>query len=132
MKIAIKIVLVLILSFYISNIMAQQNNIIRKVLKPVLVDQKVSNIEIQEITFPAGQTAPKHLHPCPVVGYIKSGSVLFQIEGQDTVILNEGDSFYEPRNINILHFDNASIDKPMTFIAFYLKEGTEENVKVVK
>jgi hypothetical protein len=31
-----------------------------------------------------------------------------------------------------MHFDNASKDKPMTFIAFYLKEGTEENVKVVK
>jgi quercetin dioxygenase-like cupin family protein len=95
------------------------------------MDQKVSKVEIQEITFPAGQTAPKHLHPCPVVGYIKSGSVLFQIEGKEPVILKEGDSFHEPKNANILHFDNASKDKPMTFIAFYLKEDNEENVKLV-
>jgi len=74
-----------------------------------LINQKVKTLEIQEISFPAGQTAPKHLHPCPVVGYIKSGSVLFQIEGQDAVILKEGDSFYEPKNTNILHFDNALI-----------------------
>jgi quercetin dioxygenase-like cupin family protein len=111
--------------------MAQQNEIIRKVLQPALIDQKVKMVEIQEITFPRGQTAPKHLHPCPVVGYIKSGSVLFQVEGQDAVVLREGDSFYEPRNANILHFDNASKEQPMTFIAFYMKEDNEANIKIV-
>ncbi len=101
-----KIVFTLILSFTLSNIMAQQNEIIRKDLQPALVDQKVKNAEIQEITFSAGQAAPKHLHPCPVVGYVKSGSVLFQIEGQNPIIIEEGASFYEPKNTNILHFDN--------------------------
>ncbi|HEU4575296.1 MAG TPA: cupin domain-containing protein [Chitinophagaceae bacterium] len=126
-----KYYLSLIFSFIIFNAMAQQTVITRKNLEPALMDQKVSKVEIQEITFPAGQTAPKHLHPCPVVGYIKSGSVLFQIEGKEPVILKEGDSFHEPKNANILHFDNASKDKPMTFIAFYLKEDNEENVKLV-
>jgi len=111
--------------------MAQQHQIIRKDLQPALIDQKVKLIEIQEITFPKGQTAPKHLHPCPVVGYIKSGSVLFQIEGEEAVILKEGDSFYEPRNANILHFDNASKEEPMTFIAFYMKEHKEANIKII-
>jgi quercetin dioxygenase-like cupin family protein len=114
------------------NAMAQQNLITRKNLTTALMDQKVSKVEIQEITFPAGQTAPKHLHPCPVVGYIKSGSVLFQIEGENPIVLKEGDSFYEPKNVNILHFDNVSKDKPMTFIAFYLKEAEEDNVKIVQ
>jgi quercetin dioxygenase-like cupin family protein len=111
--------------------MAQQNVITRKNLESALMGQKVTKVEIQEITFPAGQTAPKHLHPCPVVGYIKSGSIHFQVEGKEPIILKEGDSFYEPKNLNILHFDNASNDKPMTFIAFYLKEENEENVKLV-
>ena len=111
--------------------MTQENEIIRKDLQPALMDQKVKTVEIQEITLSAGQTAPKHLHPCPVVGYIKSGSVYFQIEGQDAVILKEGESFYEPKNTNILHFDNASKDKPLTFIAFYLKENNEANIKII-
>jgi len=111
--------------------MAQQDEIIRKELPSALIDQKVRLVEIQEVTFPGGQAAPKHLHPCPVVGYIKSGSVLFQIEGEDAVILQEGDSFYEPRNKNILHFDNASKEQPMTFIAFYLKEDNEANFQIV-
>jgi hypothetical protein len=32
----------------------------------------------------------------------------------------------------ILHFDNVSKDKPLTFVAFYLKEQNEENIKVLK
>lgn len=113
-------------------LMAQQLGIARKDLTPAAVQQFVKTVEIQEITFPAGQKAPKHLHPCPVVGYIKSGTVLFRIEGQAPLILKEGDSFYEPKNTNILHFDNASDKEPMTFVAFYLKEEQEENVKMVK
>jgi quercetin dioxygenase-like cupin family protein len=107
------------------------DKIIRKDLQPIFMEQKVKTVEIQEITFSGGQTAPKHLHPCPVVGYIKSGSVLFQIEGQDAIIIEEGNSFYEPKNATILHFDNASKEKPMTFIAFYLKEDNEVNLKII-
>lgn len=126
-----KYYIILFSSFIISNAMAQQNVISRRNLESAMLDQKVSKVEIQEITFPPGQTAPKHLHPCPVVGYIKSGSVLFQVEGEAPVILQEGDSFYEPKNVNIQHFDNAAKDKSMTFIAFYLKESHEENVKII-
>jgi len=125
MKRISRTILVVIFSITISTTMAQQPLITRKNLDAALIDQRVSKVDIQEITFPAGQKAPKHLHPCPVVGYIKSGSVLFQVEGKEPIILNEGDSFYGPKNENILHFDNASNDKPMTFIAFYLKEKNE-------
>jgi len=76
-----------------------------------------------------GQTAPKHVHPCPVVGIIKSGEAVFQIEGKESVVLHEGDAFYEPKNVNILHFDNASKEKPLVFTAIYLKKGQEENIR---
>lgn len=111
--------------------MAQQKSITRINLESALIEQKVTNVEIQEITFLPGLTAPKHLHPCPVVGYIKSGSVFFQIEGKEPIILKEGDSFYEPQNVTILHFDNAAKDKPLTFIASYLKDDKEENVHII-
>lgn len=78
-----KYYLILIYLFIISNAAAQQDSITRKNLPSALMDQKISKVEIQEITFPAGQAAPKHSHPCPVVGYIKSGSVRFQVEGKD-------------------------------------------------
>lgn len=87
---------------------------------------------MQEIRLAAGQEVSKHVHPCPVVGYVKSGKVLFQIEGEEKIILNEGDAFYEPKGKNILHFDNASKENPLIFIAIYLKKGNEENIKLVK
>lgn len=112
--------------------MAQQQ-ISRKDLLNAVINQKITVVEIKQITMAAGQTAPKHLHPCPVVGYVISGEVLFQAEGEEKMILREGDAFYEPKNKNILHFDNASRDKTLTFAAFYLKEdANEENIKLVE
>ncbi|KAA2223531.1 cupin domain-containing protein [Chryseobacterium sediminis] len=124
------IIAILILNSVV--IMAQQKTISRKELLKTVLDQSVKSAEIQEITMAAGQGAPKHLHPCPVLGIIKSGEAVFQIEGQEKVILHTGDAFYEPKNVNILHFDNASAEKPLIFTAIYLKEGSEENIKFIK
>ena len=112
--------------------MAQQKQLTRKDLLTAIVNQKVSVVEIKEVTMTEGQQAPKHLHPCPVVGYVLSGNVLFQIEGEESKIIKEGDAFYEPRNKAILHFDNASKDKSLTFVAFYLKEQDEESIKILE
>lgn len=108
------------------------NQISRKDLMNAVLRQNISTVEIKKITMPPGQSAPRHLHPCPVVGYISSGSVLFQIEGEESIIICEGEAFYEPKNTTILHFDNASQVESLTFIAFYLKEGDEENIKITK
>ncbi|RQO40844.1 cupin domain-containing protein [Chryseobacterium sp. KBW03] len=113
-------------------IMAQQKTISRKELLKTAIDQTIKSAEIQEIAMAAGQGAPEHLHPCPVLGMIKSGEAVFQIEGQQKVVLHEGDAFYEPKNVKILHFDNASAEKPLVFTAIYLKEGNEENIKFIK
>lgn len=86
----------------------------------------VKRVEIKEIVFAPGQKAAFHKHPCPVVGHIISGMVLFQVEGQSSKILRPGDAFFEPFDTPIVHFDNASYTEPMTFIAYYLlNEGTE-------
>jgi quercetin dioxygenase-like cupin family protein len=122
---------VVVLLFY-SNVMAQPKQPARKDLLQAMVDQKVSVVDIKEVTMAEGQAAPRHLHPCPVVGYVVSGSILFQVEGEAARILKAGDAFYEPRNKTILHFDNASKEKPLTFVAFYLKEAGEETIKLLK
>jgi quercetin dioxygenase-like cupin family protein len=132
MKAILKFEIIALLILIYSDLMAQQKQLTRKDLLNAIVNQKVSVVEIKEVNMTGGQEAPKHLHPCPVVGYIVSGRVLFQIEGQESKIVKEGDAFYEPKNKTILHFDNASKDKPLTFVAFYLKEQHEENIKVLK
>ncbi|WP_205573293.1 cupin domain-containing protein [Flavisolibacter nicotianae] len=111
--------------------MAQQKQPSRKDLLNAMVNQRVAVVEIKEVTMPAGQAAPRHLHPCPVVGYVVSGNVLFQVEGEESRILKEGDAFFEPKDKTILHFDNASKEKPLIFVAFYLKETNEENIRLL-
>lgn len=132
MKLLKNLISILFTIIITNKTMAQENKILRKELSSLTLNQQISKIEMQEITLQAGQSAPRHLHPCPVIGTIKSGKVLFQIEGQEKIILNEGDSFYEPKNLNILHFDNASSIEPMTFVAIYLKEKDEENIKIME
>src|ERR1044072_5548360 len=95
-------------------------------LQAALDHETVSNVEIKKVVIPKAMGAGKHLHPCPVVGYVVSGKVLFQVEGEEEKILNQGEAFYEPKNKTILHFDHASAEEPLVFIAFYLKEAGEE------
>src|ERR1700722_1774620 len=99
----------------------------RKPLFTAVLEQakKVGKVEIKEIVFQPGQKTGLHFHPCPVVGYIAEGTVAFQIEGGEEKTLRPGDAFFEPSNVKILKFDNASDSKGMKFIALYLLDANE-------
>ncbi len=132
MKMYIKLGITILFTLILNFTMAQQKAIARQKLLKENIKQNISNVDAQEITMKAGQIAPRHLHPCPVIGYIKSGEVLFQIEGEEKKILKAGEAFYEPKNKKILHFDNHSKDSELIFIAFYLKESDEENTVLIE
>lgn len=93
--------------------------------------QSVDNVQVKEITFNPVQLAPRHQHPCPIVGYVAEGSVIYQIEGKPAQTLHQGDAFYEPANRVIARFDNASADKPMKSIAFYLTKEDEPLIQIL-
>lgn len=86
----------------------------------------IDRVEIREVRMPAGQAAGRHLHPCPVVGLVLAGSILFQIEGEEPRVLHPGDAFFEPKDVPILHFDAR--DAPTTFVAFYLLGADEDEL----
>lgn len=111
--------------------MAQASISRKDLLTAQLQTQVVSRVEIKEVTIPGGGKAAYHLHPCPVLGYVVSGSVLFQIEGQSEQILEAGSAFYEPKNQPILKFDNASENIPLVFIAYYLLEDNEDIITIL-
>jgi quercetin dioxygenase-like cupin family protein len=97
--------------------------------KPILTatiegTKNVQRVEVKEIRFVAKQRTGVHLHPCPVVGLIVTGSIVFQIDGQPEHTLKPGDAFFEPANTRILRFDAG--DEPATFVAFYLL-GTNDH-----
>ncbi|MDP1602278.1 MAG: cupin domain-containing protein [Legionella sp.] len=91
-------------------------------------EKLVDRMEIKKINFSPSQQTGLHLHPCPVVGYIAKGSIYFQVEGKKAKILHEGDAFFEPANVKILHFDNLSKRDGSSFIAFYLLGKTDKDL----
>jgi quercetin dioxygenase-like cupin family protein len=112
--------------------MEKQTQIIRKPLITAdLGTKQFTRVEVKEITFEPGQKSGKHLHPCPVTGYIAKGKVSFQIEGEQEIIIPAGGAFYEPAGKTILKFDNYSDEEPMTFIAFYLLYGDQDLIKML-
>jgi quercetin dioxygenase-like cupin family protein len=109
-----------------------QGKIARKELMNVKLERReITGVEVVNIEFPAGQKAPLHKHPCPVVGQITSGVCILQVEGKEAQILKTGDSFYEPANTPILHFDNQSGSAAMTFTAYYLTNGEKSVVELL-
>ena len=100
---------------------ANQPPIVRKQLMLARFDARsISRVDMREINLAPGQKGPLHKHPCPVVGYIVSGAIYFQVKGDSARILKAGDPFYEPANTVITHFDNASPAAPAKFILNYL------------
>ena len=109
-----------------------QKNIVRKQLSKVSMNRRsVDSVDVRQITFEPGQETGRHKHPCPVVGYVAKGTVFFQIEGQPVQELPEGSAFYEPADIVILRFDNASKTAPLVFIAHYLLDGEQELIEML-
>jgi|SRR5512135_1619 quercetin dioxygenase-like cupin family protein len=110
--------------------MSTSQAIVRKPLLTAIIagGKTVEHVEIKQIEFAPSQRTGTHLHPCPVVGYIASGMVHFQVDGEPSKTLKQGDAFFEPANAKILHFDNASDYEPLTFIAFYLLDNDEQEL----
>ena len=55
--------------------------------------QSLSKVEIKKIVIPQKGKADYHLHSCPVVGYVVSGTLLFQIEGQSSYLIKASFGF---------------------------------------
>lgn len=118
----------LILSANAANYKALKGDSIvrKKLLLATFPETKVSHIDIREIDFKPLQQTGYHLHPIPVTGYIVSGTAIFQVEGEPLKMLHAGDVYYEPANRPMLHFDNASSNKPLKFISYYLTDHNED------
>jgi len=102
-----------------------------QLLNAALGSRHITNVDIRKITLGPGQKAGRHLHPCPVVGYIASGTAFYQIEGEPAELLPVGSAFYEPADKVIADFGNASDVTHMTFLAFYLLDDNQELITML-
>lgn len=53
-----------------------------------------NNLMTVELRFPKGGVGAKHSHPHEQIGYIVSGSLIYQEEGSEDKELHTGDTYY--------------------------------------
>ncbi len=111
--------------------MNQQTIQRKQLLTAVLGGRNVTTAEVREIRLEPGQQGGRHLHPCAVLGYIVAGAAVYQIEGEEVQTLTAGSAFYEPADVVIANFGNASDSESMTFVAFYLLDGEQELIRML-
>lgn len=101
--------------------------------KPVREDKFFRSVEVagnsgfvksQRIEIPPGFAAPSHVHPVPTFGVVNQGTIAYQEEGGEETLLNEGDTFFEPQDVNILKFNNTGSDTAV-FTVFYIVDKQE-------
>jgi quercetin dioxygenase-like cupin family protein len=62
---------------------------------------------------------------------LTEGTIVFEIEGEQSQHLQVGDAFYEPADVRVSKFDNIG-DTPAKFVAFYLLgENKNETVQIL-
>lgn len=69
------------------------NGVVRKILS---YSGSLMTVELQ---FKKDAVGAKHSHPHEQVGYLVSGSLLYQEDGKADQILKQGDSYYVPPNV---------------------------------
>jgi quercetin dioxygenase-like cupin family protein len=90
----------------------------RLLLEDELAWGPTGRVELRRITMAPDTAAGRHRHNGPVYGTIERGSVLFQVQGGDPVVLGAGNPFVEPADAVIEHFD--ATDEGATFFAVFL------------
>lgn len=73
-----------------------------------------------QVTYPPGATSTAHRHPCPVIGYMISGTMRMQVSDQPPAEYKAGDSFAEmPTDVHRMA-TNPSADTPAVFLATFV------------
>lgn len=112
---------------------AEERPVSRAVLLTASLEPTVSvgKIVSQRIEMAPQVSGSKHYHPIPVLGYVVSGEIAFQIDGEDVQILRTGDAFYEPANAVVVRWENIGSTRA-TFVANYLaaKDSDELLIRV--
>ena len=60
------------------------------------------------ITLPPGSPgAPPHRHPGPAYGYVLTGEIVFELEGEPARVVKAGEAFWEPGG-DVIHYQDGN------------------------
>jgi quercetin dioxygenase-like cupin family protein len=92
-----------------------------------LLSKELSGIPGKEavmvtVEYPPGGASKPHRHDANVFVYVLSGTLRMQVDGQDAVTLEPGETFYEtPSDVHRVSA-NASATEPVKFLVVMVKD----------
>src|SRR5262245_30516941 len=75
---------------------------------------------VVEVTYGPGQSSAPHRHPCPVIGYVIEGEYRTQSGAEPAAVYRAGQTFYEAPDAVHRVSANASADRPVRFLAYFV------------
>jgi quercetin dioxygenase-like cupin family protein len=82
---------------------------------PELADKVIL---VKRIELKPGASAPPHVHPGMVTGYVETGTLEFQLKGEALKNLKAGDTFFEPPGSHHMVARNPDASGKKVVIAF--------------
>jgi quercetin dioxygenase-like cupin family protein len=73
-----------------------------------------------EVTYAPGDSSTAHRHPCPVIGYVIEGSYRNRSGDEPEAVFTAGQTFYEAPGAVHRVSANASKDRPVRFLAYFV------------
>lgn len=105
---------------------------ITQILKRPHPDNPAQDVIVQRIDLIPGGSAPPHLHPGMVTGYVISGVLEFQIEGGPLLTLKAGDTFFEPPGSKHLVARNPDPKQKTELVAFVINPKDQPTAQPLK
>jgi quercetin dioxygenase-like cupin family protein len=116
-----KIIIVVLLCFISSPLMAQEGKVTSLVSKDLKEFSGKEGLMIT-VEYAPGGSDPIHRHNAHAFVYVLEGSVVMQVKGGKEVTLTPGETFYEGPNDVHLVSRNASNTNPAKFVVFFVKD----------
>lgn len=84
------------------------------------------------VTYPPGSASPPHRHANSafIYGYVLSGTIQSQVEGEPMKTLEPGESFYEAPGAHHLVSRNASTTEPAKLLAVLIVETNDKPLTI--
>jgi len=85
-----------------------------------------------EVSYAPGGSSPPHRHANSafIYGYVVSGSIVSQVEGEPARVYKAGESFYEAPGAHHLAGGNASKTKPAKLLAVFVVDTDDKDLTV--
>jgi quercetin dioxygenase-like cupin family protein len=98
---------------------------------PIAPGKRVDRVETTRVDFAPGQAMPRHKHTVPVICFVAKGDFLVRIGDAPERRVAEGTTTFEPPEVTVHYFRNASASAPAQLLCASLAGDADKVLNVM-